>query len=76
MPRIVLPPFDARTAKGLLLVKKLTGGWAAKPKEDKSRAFLALHFRGVPNDPHRQILREIWPGVRPGPRRKPSDTSD
>ena len=64
------PPFDAKKAKVLLVAKKIGGDWLVAPTEEESRALLKLHFRGVPNDPHRLIRREIWPDIRPGPRRK------
>jgi hypothetical protein len=66
-----LPPFNAREAKALLVAKKLGGDWAVAPTEAVSRDFLLLNYRGVPNDLHRQIRREVWPDIRRGPRPKP-----
>jgi hypothetical protein len=66
-----LPRFDARKAKALLVAKKVGGDWVSPPTEDDSRTFLLANFNGVPNDPHRRIRREVWPGlIKTGPRPK------
>jgi len=62
--------FDEVRAMSLLAAEKVNGKWREAPTERESRTFLLLHFTGVPNDPHRRIRRELWPGNRPGPRRK------
>ncbi len=65
------PRFDARKAKALLAAKKVNGDWASPPTEDDSRTFLLGNFNGVPNEPHRRIRRELWPGqIKTGPRPK------
>jgi hypothetical protein len=63
-----LPRFDARKAKALLLAKKVGGDWPDPPTEAETRTFLLLHFRGVSNDVHGAIRREVWPGIHRGRR--------
>jgi hypothetical protein len=64
------PPFNRNEAMALLASKKI-GKWREPPTEAESRQFLLLNFRGVPNDPHRAIRRELWPNkIRRGPRRR------
>jgi hypothetical protein len=65
----LLPKFDAENAKALLAAQKLKGGWSDPPAEKTSRDFLLKHFKGVPNDLHRKIRNELWPGqIKRGPK--------
>jgi hypothetical protein len=61
-----LPPFDPRKAKALLVARKDGGDWPKAPTEVETRNFLLLHFRGVSNDVHGEIRREVWPNIRRG----------
>ena len=66
-----LPPFDSKRAKALLAAEKVGGLWRENaPTEGESKEFLRKHFAGIPNEPHRKVLRELWPDVRRGPRPK------
>jgi hypothetical protein len=64
------PPFDKKQAHALLAAKKVSRIWPNAPRERETRKFLKLHFRGVPNDPHRDVRRATWPDMKRGPKPK------
>jgi len=70
------PPFNVRKATGFLATRKATD-WPERPTEQQSKDFLKTYFRGIPNEPHRQVLRNVWEPVKPGPRsRKRAETAE
>lgn len=72
-PSAELLPFEDRRARSLLVAEKVNGRWKERPTEAAARRFLKLHFRGIPNDRFRKILREVWPGeIRRGRRQRKS----
>jgi hypothetical protein len=62
------PPFDANKALALLKATRDSGLWPDAPTEGVTRDLLLHLFSGVSNDPHRDIRREVWPGMHRGPR--------
>ena len=58
----VRPTFNAVKARVFLTAQKVSRTWVGPPSEQDSRAFLLDFFSGVPNDPHRKIRHEVWPG--------------
>jgi hypothetical protein len=71
-----LPPFDKLQAKTLVIARKYSV-WKEPPTEAASCAFLKKQFRGVPNDPHRKLRHELWPGqIRRGPKKREKPTAN
>ena len=70
------PQFDRKQAKALMAAQKVSGHWTTAPDEPTNREFLLHHFKGVSNDPMREIRRELWPDIKTGPKPKPAPTAE